>query len=190
MKYKILALIGESGAGKDTIMQEVIHSGLHLAEIVSCTTRPPREGEIDGKNYHFLSNSAFLHKLKQGEMLETSKFNNWFYGTSLKELNPNMINIGVFNPDGILSMLQNPEVELAVIHVRASDKTRLIRQLSREENPNIEEILRRYQADKKDFSAIQFDRYYVNNETEEDKINAVKYVKNLIRFWNRTGQKP
>ena len=85
MKYKILALIGESGAGKDTIMQEVIHSGLHLAEIVSCTTRPPREGEIDGKNYHFLSNSAFLHKLKQGEMLETSKFNNWFYGTSLKE---------------------------------------------------------------------------------------------------------
>ena len=101
-----------------------------------------------------------------------------------------MINIGVFNPDGILSMLQNPEVELAVVHVRASDKTRLIRQLSREENPNIEEILRRYQADKKDFSAIQFDRYYVNNETEEDKINAVKYVKNLIRFWNRTGQKP
>lgn len=50
--YKILAIIGEAGSGKDTLMQEVLKVNHNLHEIVSFTTRPPREGEKDGINYH------------------------------------------------------------------------------------------------------------------------------------------
>lgn len=52
---KIIALIGESGSGKDTLMKEFLMLHKDCNEIISCTTRPRREGEIDGKNYNFLS---------------------------------------------------------------------------------------------------------------------------------------
>ena len=49
-KYKIIALIGAAGSGKDTILKNVLKEDSSIHEIVSCTTRPPREGEINGKN--------------------------------------------------------------------------------------------------------------------------------------------
>ena len=54
MKIKVVALFGKAGSGKDTILKEVAATG-GLHEIVSCTTRPMREGEADGVNYHFLT---------------------------------------------------------------------------------------------------------------------------------------
>ena len=52
--YKVIALIGEAGSGKDTIMQGIlIRCPTQFHEIISCTTRPIREGEKDGVNYHF-----------------------------------------------------------------------------------------------------------------------------------------
>ena len=102
--YKIIAIMGEAGTGKDTLMQEVLK--VHpFHEIVSCTTRPPREGEVDGINYHFLTNEEFAAKVLNDEMLEATEFNNWFYGTGLESLSKDEINIGVFNPTGIESLL-------------------------------------------------------------------------------------
>ena len=60
-KYKIIALFGKAGAGKDTIQQWIV-SRHNFHGIVSCTTRPPREGEVDGKHYHFISRTDFAHK--------------------------------------------------------------------------------------------------------------------------------
>ena len=54
--YNVVAFIGEAGSGKDTILKKVeqkIHSLVHT--MISCTTRPPRDGEIDGVNYFFLT---------------------------------------------------------------------------------------------------------------------------------------
>ena len=65
-KFKIIALYGMSGAGKDTILNKIIEDygeELNLNPIVSCTTRPPREGEVDGVAYHFLSNENFANKV-------------------------------------------------------------------------------------------------------------------------------
>ena len=84
--YKIIAIIGEAGSGKDTIMKRVLEAAPHLHEIVSCTTRPPRDGEIDGVNYHFLTPDNFTSKVMNDEMLEYTMFNNWFYGTSYDSL--------------------------------------------------------------------------------------------------------
>ena len=58
MKIKVVALFGKAGSGKDTILREVVSKG-DFHEIVSCTTRPRREGEQDGVNYHFLTNEEF-----------------------------------------------------------------------------------------------------------------------------------
>lgn len=150
-KYKIIAICGKSAAGKDTFLRYVIKNNPEVHEIISCTTRPPREGEVEGKNYFFLTNAQFADKYLKNEMLEVSEFRGWGYGTSLDGINPSLINVGVFNPAGIHSLMKNPKVDLYVVMVEASDKVRLSRSLDRETNPDVDEIVRRYMTDKKDF---------------------------------------
>ena len=150
-KYRIIAICGKSASGKDTLLQRMIKQHPEMHEIVSCTTRPPREGEVDGKNYFFLSQSDFVHKDTIGEMLEVSEFRDWLYGTSLDGVTTAAINIGVFNPTGIFNLMNDERVELFVVLVQASDKIRLIRSLNREKHPDIEEIIRRYITDNEDF---------------------------------------
>lgn len=166
--YKILAIIGEAGSGKDTLMQEVLKINPDLHEIVSFTTRPPREGEIDGINYHFVTGEEFGRKVVEGEMLEATCFNDWFYGTGFDSLRSDCVNIGVFNPDGIDSLMAHANIELVVYYVTAKDKTRLLRQLNREENPNVDEIIRRFKTDREDFDDLDFHYNEVSNETKED----------------------
>ena len=134
-KIKIIAICGKSASGKDTLMKEMLKLDKTLHEIVSCTTRPPREGEVHGKNYFFLTNQQFADRIENGEMLEATVFRDWCYGTSLDTLDANEINVGVFNPSGIYQLRDNPNIDLKVIRIISSDKTRLLRQLVREEKP-------------------------------------------------------
>lgn len=167
-KIKVIAICGKSAAGKDTLLQEILKLNRpDIHEIISCTTRPPREGEVHGKNYYFLSNQDFADKIENGEMLEATVFRDWCYGTSLDSLCPNAINVGVFNVDGIDILYDNPSIDLYVIEVKASAKTRLIRSLNREENPDVDEIVRRYLADEKDFEYFYgSDSVFLNENTQ------------------------
>ena len=64
MKYKIFALIGEAGSGKDTVMKKILEQNpLLFNEVISCTTRPPREGEAHGVNYYYYSEEEFAEQL-------------------------------------------------------------------------------------------------------------------------------
>ena len=153
-KYRVIAICGKSASGKDTLLREIMKQNPEVHEVIGCTTRPPREHEVNGINYFFYSLEDFVEKDLNGEMLETSKFREWFYGTSLDGLNPNLINIGVFNPTSIYNLMNKDNIDLFVVQVSASDKTRLLRSLHREDNPDVDEIVRRYLADKKDFETF------------------------------------
>lgn len=151
IKYRIIAICGKSAAGKDTLLQAVIKNNPEVHEIISCTTRPPREGEVNGKNYFFLTEAQFNEKCANNEMLESTEFRAWHYGTAIDGLNPNLINVGVFNPAGIRALIKNDKVDIYVVMVEASNKIRLLRSLNRENSPDVDEIVRRYMTDKKDF---------------------------------------
>ena len=126
--YKIIALIGEAGCGKDTIMKQVLAAAPdRFNEIISCTTRPPREGETDGVNYHFLTQDEFIIDVLANKMLEHTNFNGWNYGTSKDALREDKINIGVFNPAGIYALKDKEDIELEVYRVIVSDKERMLR---------------------------------------------------------------
>jgi len=158
-KIKIIALMGPAGSGKDYLLHEAIETdktkpSRSLHEIISCTTRPPREGEKDGVNYHFITKEEVENN--KDKFLELTEFRDWYYGTRYEDLDEEKINVGVFNPAGVRKLLKNENLNVKVFWVKASDKIRLQRQLAREENPNIEEIIRRYQTDKEDFSNIDF----------------------------------
>ena len=188
--YKILAIIGEAGTGKDTIMKKVLKKNPNLQEIVSCTTRPPREKEKNGVNYHFLTHEEFTKKILNNEMLEATVFNNWCYGTSYDSLDVNKVNIGVFNPAGIEALMEHKNIFIVCYYVRAADKQRLLRQLNREENPDVKEIIRRFSADNLDFSELQFHYNEIENNTPQDLDKNIEIINNAcLRLQNLLDQK-
>ena len=146
-KYKVVAFVGKSGAGKDYCAKNLVEiQGGHF--IVSSTTRPKREYEVDGVDYNFLTEEEFA----AARFLETASFNNWNYGTRYEDLDPDRVNVGVFNPTGLFSLARHEDIDLTIVYVKARDKTRLLRQLCREENPNVHEIIRRFGTDEIDFA--------------------------------------
>lgn len=170
-KYKIIALFGEAGSGKDYIQKAVmktIWGKTHFNQIISCTTRPPREGEKDGVDYHFISSSEeFFNFENLQKWIEFTNFRNWWYGTSIDHLSKDKINIGVFNIAGIKSINEDEEMECFPIYIKTYPKIRLLRQLQRETEPDCDEIIRRYLTDKKDFSEIPFHYHIIENNTDE-----------------------
>jgi len=168
--YKVIALCGKAGSGKDTILNKICENK-EFNKIISCTTRPIRENEENGKDYIYLTNEEFYQKITKDELLEATVFNNWAYGTPIDSLDENKINIGIFNLDGLFILENNKNIDLTIYHITCSQKERLLRQLTREENPNVEEILRRFKTDEIDFLRIdELEMPYIElkNETIQD----------------------
>jgi guanylate kinase len=78
---RLIVLTGPSGVGKGTLMRSLLQRHPELYYSVSVTTRAPRPGEIDGKNYYFISRSKFEQLVAQGEFLEWAEFAGNYYGT-------------------------------------------------------------------------------------------------------------
>lgn len=80
-----LAIIsGPSGVGKSTVIAEVLRRRPDLYFSVSFTTRHPREGEVNGVNYHFVDVPEFERMIREGELLEYASYSGNYYGTSSK----------------------------------------------------------------------------------------------------------
>ena len=186
-KYKIIALFGEAGAGKDYLQKQIMQTKWgkdNLYPIISCTTRPPRQGEKDGVDYHFIPTAAeFLNGDNMRKWIEFTWFRNWWYGTSIDNLSKDKINIGVFNIEGITQILENEEIECLPIRSLCPDKIRLFRQLNRENNPDCLEICRRFQTDKEDFLNIPFEYKGIENNTNEIQ-PVINELISIIKYWS------
>lgn len=79
----IIVFSGPSGVGKGTLLKKVLENTDDIMVSVSATTRQPREGEIDGISYHFISKDEFEKMINNNEMLEYAMYNNNYYGTPL-----------------------------------------------------------------------------------------------------------
>lgn len=78
---RLIVLTGPSGVGKGTLMRLLLQRHPDLYYSVSATTRAPREGEIDGQHYHFISRAQFEKLVARGEFLEWAEFAGNYYGT-------------------------------------------------------------------------------------------------------------
>jgi len=147
-------IIGRSGSGKTTIVNELVKFGWN--KVVTCTTRPMREGEVDGVDYHFVSEEEFDNMNHKGVFLETTSydasFGKCFYGTPLTKMLSGMNNVLILNPDGLRAVSNNTSINFASVLVKCTDQETKIRLLSRGDSQ--EEIERRMTADNYDFYNI------------------------------------
>lgn len=186
-KYNIIALTGKSGSGKDTILKEFTKNHFsRIFPVVQATTRPKRFPSESG--YLFYDNEEWDELKNQEAFLESTVFNNWHYGTLTFSLTlgSDNWNIGIFSPAAIKQLLINSKVDkLKVFEVCADAKTRMERNLNRENTPNVSEICRRMLADEEDFKTLPspLDIRLLENNKPEDIQNCVNVI---LRY--TTGQ--
>ena len=184
-KIKVIALFGKCAAGKDTIQNWLIANSPNIKKIVSCTTRAPRDYEVDGVDYHFLTTLEFTQKVLDGLMLEAVSFRDNFYGAAIDELDENKINIAVFELNGIHALLDDPRIDVMCIYIDVDDKIRLLRALNREEHPDCLKLCERFIEEDKTFSEFDFDYYVFNNNRQMNELSFPEVLKIINEFGQR-----
>jgi len=170
---RMIVVSGPSGAGKTTVLRGVFAKcRLPLVASVSATTRAMRPGEVDGKDYHFLSSDEFEIRRKKGEFLECFEVfgRGYWYGTLLSEISSGVeagkwvvLEIDV---QGALYLMQRHD-DVISIFIRPSSRGELERRLRGRGTETEEAIQRRLnQADRELALADRYCYQVVNDDME------------------------
>lgn len=153
----LIVLCGKMGSGKTTTAEALEARG--FKRLITETTRPMRQGEIDGVFYHFLTEEAFMERKKAGYYAETYRadtiFGPWYYG-SKKELyeDTGEDRVIVLNASGLKQIAETVDpANYVAIYLDVEEDLLLERLVKRGDNPN--EIRRRLKDDERVFSDIE-----------------------------------
>ena len=159
---KIFYLMGKSASGKDTIYESLLKMGLLARRIILYTTRPPREGERDGVEYHFVDEETRDDFEKRQMILERRDYHTVLGTWSYFTVDDGKLDLTKYNYIGEGTLVSYAKLQkaygkdaLCPIYVEVEDGERLARALKRERNqqhPQYEEMCRRFLSDQKDFS--------------------------------------
>ena len=177
---KIFCVMGKSSSGKDTLYQ-MLKKELEFDSIVPYTTRPIREGETNGVEYHFVTEEEVAELEEAGKIIELRAYNTvhgiWKYFTAddaqIDLEYRNYLMIGTVEAYQKLKAYYGEE-HLVPIYIEVDDGIRLQRALNREklqEQPKYAEMCRRFLADCQDFSYEKLEKagigkYYANDDLE------------------------
>lgn len=140
-----LAIVGPGASGKDYLRKRFMDRSFTFG--VSCTTRLPRETEVEGEDYFFLSDEEFETKIKNGEFVEWQSFKGWKYGITVDEFN--RCDVMILNAEAVDLLSEEYRNRLFVIYLNISEETRRSRLDSRKDIND--EIERRIKADNDQF---------------------------------------
>lgn len=158
---KVVIIAGKAASGKDTLKRNLVSlfekENILVNDIITCTTRPMREYEVNGQDYNFYTNQEMTEKLLNGELAEAVIFNDWVYGTEHEAIKEGYVNLGVFNLAGTEALQEDSTLETMVIYLDVAPDIRLIRYLQRDamDDEKIQEMFRRYKADEEDFLDVE-----------------------------------
>ena len=158
---KIVFIMGKSSVGKDSIFSKLRKHFPKLHVITTCTTRPIREGEQEGREYHFASREEFETLKSSGRVIESRSYptvhGDWIYFTAAEGIDPGTQDYLVI---GTLEAYESYAAyfgkdKLLPVMVELEDGERLSRAIRREKKqktPSFTEVCRRFLADQEDFS--------------------------------------
>ena len=195
---KLFCIMGKSASGKDTIFKKLTQDeNLDLKRVVSYTTRPMREGEQEGVEYHFVTAQRLEELQKEGKVIERRDYSTvhgiWSYFT----VDDGQVNFSLNQDSIIIGPLESYQkirtyfgkANVIPLYIHVEDGLRLERALERErqqEEPGYAEMCRRFLADAQDFSeekmaACEIDRIYENIDIEQC-LNDIR--KDILKFRN------
>jgi guanylate kinase len=177
---KIFAFSAPSGAGKTTILKQVLKDYPEIVYSVSATTRKKRSNEVEGREYFFISENEFKKRIENSEFIEWEKFYDYYYGTLKSFVNKNLeagksvfleldvngaLNIKKLYPDSILIFIEPPSFE------------ELVQRLKKRNTETKEDLKKRIERAKMELSLKdKFDYFVVNNYLDK----AVSEIKKII----------
>ena len=151
-------LVGKAASGKDHMRK--VMEGRGFTYGISYTTRPPREGEIDGRDYYFMTKDDFEDRIKNNFWYEWVEFNGWYYGTSYKQFKE-QCNLFIMTPKGISHINPIDRKECTIIYLNMPIEVR--RDRLHQRNMPGDTLERRLEADEKDFEGFTNYDIEINN---------------------------
>ncbi len=186
---KLIIFSAPSGAGKTTLVKHVLQSGLPLAFSISACTRAIRQGEIDGRDYYFMTVPNFRKHIDNGDFVEWEEvYEGSFYGTLRSEVE-RIWSEGkqvLFDVDvkGGLSLKRQFEKQALAIFVMPPSIEELERRLIARSTDSEEKIRQRIAKAEYELEfASQFDRIIVNDQLEIAQQEAVETVKAFLNLY-------
>ncbi len=182
---KMLIFSAPSGAGKTTILRHLLQHFPQFEFSVSACSRQPREGEVDGRDYHFLSADEFRARIERNEFVEWEEvYPGHFYGTLWSELHRiwNNGNIVAFDVDvkGGINLRSKFDNALSVFIMPPSIEV-LRQRLINRGTETLEKVEMRVQRAQEEMSyAQQFDKILLNDNLSEAQAQALQMVKSWL----------
>ena len=179
-KGLLIVFSGLSGVGKGTILKQLMPmEDLNLAYSVSMTTRAPREGEVEGVNYFFVTKKRFLEAVKNGELLEHARFVGNDYGTpkqyveEMREQGKNVIlEIEIKGAKQIMKKCPDA-LSIYIVPPSIEELERRLRERGTEDE---ETILKRISKAKKEMKDTAFYEHVVCNDVLETAVEEVRQI--------------
>lgn len=153
-----LAIVGPGASGKDYLRKRFMNRSFTFG--VSCTTRKPRNGEVHGQDYYYLTEEEFDAGIKNGLFVEWQEFNGWKYGLTKPEFE--RCDVMILNAEAVDLLSDEYRNRLFVIYLNIDEETRKSRLETR--NDQDDSIDRRIKADNDQFRNFSnFDCIITNN---------------------------
>ena len=180
----MLVISGKSATGKDTVVTELVNN-YDYNKLITYTTRPMREGERDGIDYHFITVEDFLKKYIDGFFLEVKYFTTqsgiWFYGSSIEDYREaDDKTLVILTPDGVRKLSER-NIPYKGFLIDISDEEIKRRQKLRGDMSTPEkaaEAERRFKQDKIDFDSMHNYELY-NFKVGDDDITPQELAKHI-----------
>lgn len=164
----MLVILGESASGKSSIEKELINKG--FVKVISYTTRPIRQGEVDGVDYHYITVEEFEELDAIHFFAEKTVYNNYHYATAIEDCTDDKVI--VVNPHGLRQLKQIESLHIKSFYIKVSQHERLIRIAKR--GDDIMNIFKRIISDEGVFQNIEEEvDYIIENYDFEETMKEV-----------------
>lgn len=188
MNEKLIVVSAPSGAGKSTIVKHLLRTFPQLAFSVSATSRPIRPGEVDGREYFFMTSDEFREKIEVGELLEWQEvYPGSFYGTLKSEVDRMLKNkqVPVFDVDvvGGLNIKKMYGIRTLAIFVQPPTMEELEKRLRNRGTDSEESIKKRIAKAAWEMEFVsKFDTIVINDSLEKAFAAAEKKVAEFLKY--------
>lgn len=187
----IYVIAGKGGAGKDTILKEVAKDlGKDIQVVVTSTSRPPRDGEVDGVDYNFETAEYFENNMDKFICVDkymVEPHGLCYYGVDLEKMKESKVKQAiVLSPSGARELKKKYRDQVKIIYIMATRKVREERYLKRENYSELakERVARRIEADDIDFDEFEFEADFIVMNNTDHIEDAIIETLSIVGEWS------